>query len=48
MSEEKKYRMSELNESFWSDIVNTEEFKSFCSNLYKIGDNHIEVDLDLE
>lgn len=48
MSEEKKYRASELDESFWSEIVESDEFKRFCESLYKIGESPVEVNMDLE
>jgi len=46
-SDEKKYRASELDGSFWSDLLANEDFTTEIKNLYMIG-HKAEMELDLE
>lgn len=48
-SDDKKYRASELNESFWSDLLVNEEFTNEIERMYMIGQrSDMELDLDDE
>lgn len=48
-SDDKKYRASELNESFWSDLLVNEDFVEMIERMYMIGQrSDMELDLDEE